>query len=140
MRRLLAVFSITIAGLLIATAPAHADGSGPDVRDVKIDSAVLQGDGSVRVSGHLKCDDNYFVVVTVAQRDGRTTRANGASPGLLPCNSDDVFVVSTNPATTTGGSFDRNDPIFVSVTACTDNSGRSAELRCGGDSAKVELR
>jgi hypothetical protein len=139
MRRLLVVISTAIAGLLIAAVPAYADGSG-EVRDVRIDSAVLQGDGSVRVTGHLKCVDNYFVVVRVAQPDGRTTRANGSSPGLLPCNRDDVFVVSTNPATTTGGRFDRSDPVFVSVTACTENDGRSAELRCDGDSRRLDLR
>ena len=140
MHRLLAVFSITIAGMLIAAAPAHADGSDPDVRDIKIDSVVLQGDGSVRVSGHLKCVDNYFVVLRVAQPDGTTTRANGVSPGLLPCDSNDVFVVSTNPATQTGGSFNRDDPVFVAVTACTDNTGRSAELRCASATAKLDFR
>ncbi len=140
MRRLLAVFSTTIAGMLIAAAPAHADGSTPDVHDLKIDSAALQGDGSVRVSGHLKCVDNYFVLVRVAQPDGRTTRANGASPGLLPCNRNGVFVVATNPATQSGGSFTRDDPVFVSVTACTDRPGRSAELRCDGESARLNLR
>jgi hypothetical protein len=140
MRRLLAVFSTIIAGMLLAAAPAFADGPNSDVRDLRIDSAVLQGDGSVRVSGHLRCDDNYFVVVRVAQPDGRTVRANGASPGLLPCNDNGVYVVSTNPATQTGGSFDGRERVFVSVTACTDRPGRSAELRCDSESARLNLR